>query len=74
METIIKFIRSFANLDNSILETESPFLEIDGGFIMLNPNSKEVRDADKNLSEDNPIHSVNQSSFSGFGASLRKMS
>jgi hypothetical protein len=73
MDTIIKFICSFAKLynDTIILETELPFLEIDGGFIMLNPTSNEVSEVVNRLSETNPLHPVNQSSYIGFGASIR---
>ena len=76
METIIRFIRNFAHLDNA---THSPsqqttLLEIEGSFIIINPTLQEVLEADKCLSVNDLSHSMNQSDYAGFGASIRAMS
>ena len=73
MNSLMKFILNLVYVKNTIRDISNlplPCLEIEGGFLMINPTPEEVYKADMGLSQYNPQKSVFQSSYNGFGSSV----
>ena len=73
MKWFISLMENLVYINSTIDNTsmlKTPSLEIEGGFLIINPTKEEIEKAVMDRSQDYPTNSVFQSNYNDFGSSV----